>query len=403
MKSVQEPVEANWWFVTAGMLTVAAVFVLAIVVSWQTIPQWQFIGLVLIMAGFFALQARLMMGGEMTPNGYRLIFGVLTLLAIPPFFWVPNSSGYMPILFVLVISQSYFMFDTREAVYWTFGLLVVIAVMLLMSSDVTSSLFSAVLYAGVTIFLATTMLALKREQESRAITERLLRELEDANTQLREYAARVQELAVAEERTRLAREIHDSLGHHLTVLSVQLQAAGKLVERDPARAVQEIENARNVVSVALRDVRQSVGALRDNSATELRPAQALPELVKNFGAATGIETKYHAENFSAADALAPAQAFTIYRAVQEGLTNAQKHGQPGHIDVTVENEKSLLRVVVRDDGAAQPQTETHGSGFGLMGLRERVQLLGGTLNAAPCSDGGFELRVELPIESLAVD
>src|SRR5262249_1240656 len=152
---------------------------------------------------------------------------------------------------------------------------------------------------------------------------------------------------------------------------------------------EEIEQARGVVAQALADVRQSVSALRESSEVELHPAEALPRLVRTFGEATGILAEYHAERFDAADLLSPAQALTLYRAVQEGLTNAQKHAHASHVDVSVEQDNSTVRLCVADNGTGNGNPSTSLAGFGLIGLRERVELLGGTLTAAPGKQGGF--------------
>lgn len=298
---------------------------------------------------------------------------------------------------MVLVAQAFFTFSPRQALAWGIALLLEMFALLFVKTAPLDALLNGFLYVGVTSFVWGIGSALRREQTARAESQRLAGALEHANAQLRESAARAQELAVAQERTHLAREIHDSLGHHLTVLSVQLQAASKLIERDPKRAAEEIEQARSVVAQALADVRQSVSALRDSSNVELHPAQAIPRLVHSFGQATGILAEYHAEHFNAADSLSPAQALTLYRAVQEGLTNAQKHAHASHIDVMVEQDNSTVCLSVIDNGTAHGASDASPSGFGLIGLRERVELLGGTFSAAPGTNGGFELRIAFPL------
>jgi signal transduction histidine kinase len=279
--------------------------------------------------------------------------------------------------------------------YWGAGYLVAIFAFLLVTSPLLEAILSGMLYAGIFAFMWAVARALQREQIARAESQRLAAELENANAQLREYAARAQALAIAQERTRMAREIHDSLGHHLTVLSVQLQAAQKLMEREPARAREQIATARGVVAQALEDVRQSVNALRQVSEPENNSIESLPALVRDFASATGIATDYHAENF-APEKLSPAQALTIYRTVQEGLTNAQKHAHATRIEVRITQRAEQVTVLVTDDGTGGDANTL--PGYGLLGLRERVALLGGAFDAGPRAERGFALRVELPLQ-----
>ena len=227
-------------------------------------------------------------------------------------------------------------------------------------------------------------------------TERLLAELREANAALAEAAVRERELAAAEERVHLAREIHDGLGHHLTVLNVQLQAAARLIERDPERAAQTVALCRQEAQAALAEVRRSVAAMRRSPLDGRRLEDALAALVEDFDRASPLAAQFALRGEPAE--LPPAAAMTLYRAAQEGLTNAQKHARAGSVRVELRFAEGSAAVLVRDDGATTPAEALPPSGgFGLAGLRERAQQLGGTLRAGPGGEGrGFQLELEVP-------
>lgn len=245
------------------------------------------------------------------------------------------------------------------------------------------------LTAGVVFSMVFTKVAV-RENIARAEVERLNLELATANRKLREYAAQVQELAVANERNRLAREIHDSLGHYLTVINVQLEAAGQVFEHDPQKAVAAVRKAQTLAQEGLTDIRRSVAALR-SAPLDNRP---LPKAIENLVAelqASGMVAQFHLEG-DLPD-LSPQVELTLYRAAQEALNNVRKHAHASRVDVVLTAMPDRLRIVVSDNGVGGKRTD---GGFGLLGVRERVKLLGGTFVAQPLSNGGFEFAVEVP-------
>ncbi|GAB4433355.1 MAG: sensor histidine kinase [Chloroflexi bacterium OHK40] len=245
------------------------------------------------------------------------------------------------------------------------------------------------------IFTALFARVLKIIQQQNERAEGLLAELRAANAALAAASAREKELAAAEERVRLAREIHDGLGHHLTVLNVQLQAAAQLIELDPERAAETVALCRQEARAALEEVRQSVATLRRSPLDGRELPEALAALVADFDRASPLEARF--EVLGTPFALAPAVAMTLYRAAQEGLTNAQKHAGTGEVHVELAFGEATATVRVRDSGSAQAGTPTTpGGGFGIAGLRERAAQLGGRLGAGPASGGGFLLELEVP-------
>lgn len=206
-----------------------------------------------------------------------------------------------------------------------------------------------------------------------------------AREQLRAYAQQVERLAAAQERNRVARDIHDSLGHSLTVVQMQVKAARAVLGRDPARADAVLEKAQQQAEEALAAVRRSVSSLRDP-----RPAVPLPEALRALAeeaSAAGVPTSL--DIAGAARPLATAAEESLYRAAQEGLTNVRKHARASSARLVLDyTGPAAVRLEVRDDGVGIANVD---SGFGLLGVRERAALAGGKVTIH-----GSTLSVEVP-------
>jgi signal transduction histidine kinase len=228
---------------------------------------------------------------------------------------------------------------------------------------------------------------------SQAMTnaERARAELGEANRQLRDYAAQSEELATVRERNRIAREIHDGLGHYLTTIHMQIQAARGILATDPARADQTLAKAQQLSQEALGDVRRSVSALRTVPAERRSLLAALNELA-DAAKAAGLPTTITV--LGSERPLDLLEEHALYRAAQEGLTNARKHAQAAGATLTLDfGDARMVRLTVADDGRG---TSTTDGGFGLLGLRERVQLVGGSLTLRTAPGAGLALIVEVP-------
>lgn len=203
-------------------------------------------------------------------------------------------------------------------------------------------------------------------------------------------------LAVSEERLRFARDLHDLLGHSLSVVVLKSELAGRLVETDPARAGREVGDIEAVARQSLVEVRQAVAGYREQSlATEL-------ETARTSLSAAGIDVVVRADG----PALPPASDALLGWAVREGTTNVLWHSRAGRCEVELRHGDGTVTLEVRDDGvgksggqdvhAAAPGAGS-GSGYGLRGLTERVEQGGGTVESGPRPGGGFRLCVHLPV------
>jgi signal transduction histidine kinase len=217
----------------------------------------------------------------------------------------------------------------------------------------------------------------------------LLRERR-ARQQARRYATQVEELAVTGERNRIAREIHDSVGHYLTVVHVQIEAARAIASADPARADECLVRAQELSREGLSELRRSVAMLRVSSTTERPFAIALAGLVEECERG-GLDASLTIHG--APRALAPAVEFTLYRVAQEALTNVKRHACAAHARCTLGYDEHEVRLRIEDDGVGAVRVE---DGFGLLGLRERVQSAGGTVALDTAAGRGFAIEVRVP-------
>lgn len=209
--------------------------------------------------------------------------------------------------------------------------------------------------------------------------------------QLAEYAAQAEELATLRERNRLAREIHDNLGHYLTVVNMQIEAALALLETDTARTRETLLKAQALTKDGLAEIRRSITALRASPIENRTLPEAIRLLVdEHRGAGHAGEFTVQGTIRTASEAI----EMTLYRAVQEALTNIRKHAKAKHTEVVLDyRAENMIVVTVRDDGVGSGQAD---GGFGLLGLRERVQLLNGQLTIQTKEGQGFRLQVEVP-------
>ena len=237
--------------------------------------------------------------------------------------------------------------------------------------------------------------ALGRVARGRA---RLTAELTARTEQLERERGERERDAVARERVRIARELHDVVAHSVSVMVVQAGAARRVLDRDPDASVGALGAVEATGREALTEMRRLLGVLRpDGQDADHSPQPSLERLAALVARSrdAGLEVEFSVEG--EAGPLAPGVDLTAFRLVQEGLTNALKHGGPGQARVTLRWSPELLEVEVANRIAAADGAGLAGSGHGLVGMRERVALCGGELRAGPVGRG-FVVRARLPRE-----
>jgi signal transduction histidine kinase len=257
--------------------------------------------------------------------------------------------------------------------------------------DWSSALINGITLSVVILFIAWFAQLRLNEQQARERVEMLMVNLETANAQLAAYATQAEELAMIQERNRLAREIHDSLGHTLTIVNVQIEAAKVVMLSDPERALDSLNKAQKFARKGLTQVRESVASLRESPVSNQPLSEAIRPLVKEAHS-TGIVTEF--KIVGEPQTLENKVALALYRAAQEGLTNVCKHARASRVDILLDYQPNQVRLELKDNGVGA--TETTG-GFGLLGIQERMQLLGGKLEIHTAAGKGFGLVASVPV------
>jgi signal transduction histidine kinase len=292
-----------------------------------------------------------------------------------------GEAGFGATLLVMVlVSQSMLLLPLPAA-----ALVVVLLPFFHLGMTLVDGLANGLPLFGAAVFTAVVTELLRRERRARS-------DLAVAHERLREYAAQAEELATIQERNRLARDIHDGLGHHLTVVQMQIQAARAVLGADPEKSDAVLAQAQQQATEALAEVRRSVAALREVR-TRMPLSEALKELTEETSAA-GVPTGLEIDG--TVRALPPEVEEALYRTAQEGLTNVRKHAAAGSAGVVLDYaDPTTVRLEVRDDGRGLPGDVTE-TGFGLLGLTERAVRLGGRLDISSVPGQGTTLLVEVP-------
>jgi signal transduction histidine kinase len=222
-------------------------------------------------------------------------------------------------------------------------------------------------------------------------------EAEDRAVRAEQERAVATRIAVAEERARIARELHDVVAHAVSVMVLQVGAVRHRLPQSLTEDKEALTDVEKAGRAALAEMRRLLGALHDGEDVERAPQpglDSLDDLVEQVGKA-GLPVRLQVEG----DAVPLPRAIDLsaYRIVQEGLTNSLKHANASRADVTVRYGKEDLELLVRDDGVGTSNAD--GLGHGLVGIRERVKIYGGEMSARPGQEGGFVLNARLPLES----
>ena len=302
-------------------------------------------------------------------------------------FSIRKRAGYV-IFFCLVyyLLESAFLKDlmnvTDISVYWSYyrkdtqDLLI----------EVTSILHLINIFMFI-LYMVTSLLAQMNEKEQ---ILKLNEELTSANEQLERYAFEAERMAETRERNRLAREIHDTLGHSLTGIITGVEACIMLMDIAPEATKEQMRAIAEVARKGVNDVRASVKALRPDMLETLAIGEALKKLIDDTSRSTGVKIDYQCD--TSLDGLGQDEEEVVYRVVQESMTNAIRHGNASRIRIHIRREDNHLLIEIRDNGSGGKDIK---EGFGLNHMRERLEMLGGTLSYS--GEDGFRIEAALPI------
>ncbi|QJW36399.1 sensor histidine kinase [Cellulosimicrobium protaetiae] len=339
-----------------------------------TVPLGAWLG---VFAAFVLVTVGIALGpGFATPRAYTLLGAQVVLVAT--LVLTAPGAGWLPILLVVVSALSVYVAPVRVVAVVVAVNTVVAGAAVGLRGSVTDALLTATIYLLLQVASVGSTLALQRER-------RMREQLAVAHVELRAAAVLRDESTRSDERLRIARELHDVLGHQLTVLALELETAS---HHDGDQAREHVVRAKGVARELLGDVRATVGELR-RQAPSLQ--ESLGSLVERV---TVPRVRVVVDDGVTVD---EEQTVVLVRVVQEALTNAIRHAEATVLDVAVTAEEGRVLLVAQDDGWGAARVEP---GNGLRGIEERVRAAGGTVRLDGRS--GFRVEVELALEHRAV-
>ena len=305
-----------------------------------------------------------------------LLLAMTTLAAIGLGFY--SETGLGSVLLMVAACVLPWLLPLRLGIVWLLGaqLAVVPMFMLGLHFPLVEALMQSMLYAGFSGFVFITSLVALQQSQAREEQRRL-------NAELRSTRALLAESARVNERTRISRELHDLLGHHLTALSLNLEVAGHLSD---GRVKEHVQQAHTLARLLLTDVREAVSQLRESGAIDLGAAlRPLAENVPKLAIHMDIQQPLTLED--------PERAHVLLRCAQEAITNAVRHADARNLWLNAVNDGNRITLQVRDDGSG---TDQLAAGNGLQGMRERLRQFGGRLEIQTSAGSGFQLTMTLP-------
>lgn len=375
-----------------SFLTLAGVTAYGLLETNRIILRWLALGLLITMG---VLQSRYP-AQDGSSHSQRLAAVLLTLQTILILILVQTTGIFSFLFLFFLLSATTMLYNPlRHGFLWLAAFILLTGWFLVRSNDWEDGLLDLIMYASGYLFLGILVNALFQARMAQQHNIRLLFELQAKNQQLEEFAQQVETLAAVEERNRLAREMHDTLGHRLTTAAVQLEAIQRLAESDPARASDMAGEVRQQVREALTELRQTVGRLREPVELELSLPQALRRLASGFQKATGLPIHVQLPEIDCP--ISDAQRLALFRAAQEGLTNIQRHAQARQAWLQLECPADRIILRIEDDGTGL-HPEPDSPGFGIRGLRERASQLGGEVSLSARPVGGAILSLSLPVQ-----
>ncbi|WP_432362862.1 sensor histidine kinase [Sporosarcina sp. UB5] len=324
-------------------------------------------------------------------------------IIISGFGFLFSESSYLYLIFFGVLSTTVFLlYDQKKLLGLFSGLFFAVWIMISLQIYVKTGSFSisSNIVNGMFVFYGALVGSLIRNfrnaKETISVQYGQLNEshiaLQKAHRQLREYAEQVEQLTVIRERNEIAREIHDTVGHKMTALVVQLQVAREMAERDAERAKEVIAICEQLTRDSLHELRVSVRTLQeDDKGIEFH--EVLQELLDDFSTLTQMETRLLLNGEASAIPLSLQP--TIKRVVQEGLTNAKKHGNARTCLVEINEDENGIRLKIKDDGVGQKNIHPN---FGLINMKERVEEHGGSFAIRSEEGEGFEIYITFPYQ-----
>lgn len=324
-------------------------------------------------------------------TGLILVILADTMKYFPQSKWRFPFAVFICLVYLLTdygLLSAYFDVIPFEAYLGYYGADARSAIVVIKNICVSLNIFLFLLYMILLVRMQTSEKEriLNLNEELNAVNE----ELRQANVQLAEYASEAEKMVETRERNRLAREIHDTLGHALTGIITGLEACMAIMDVAPEATKLQLKAIADVARQGMTDVRRSVKALRPDALEKLPLEKALANTVEEMRSATGAEITYHCT--AALKGFNEDEEDVIYRIVQESITNAIRHGEATKIAIDISRKYQMLTIHIQDNGIGCQEIT---KGFGLHHMEERISLLNGTLSYS--GGNGFLIEAQIPI------
>lgn len=304
-----------------------------------------------------------------------------------------NNLGITVGLFPGLIGLSVGAYRSWRAVLPVFYILAlaILAAMLILETTSISIWLSGIIPTSIFVIIYVSLY--NRQTAAREEAQQLATELEAANRQLAEYAARVEDLTIANERQRMARELHDTLSQGLAGLILQLEAADAQLGRErPEKARLIVRQSMQQARQTLAEARRAISDLRENHSVELGDALRLE--ISRFESATGIPCAFHADS---TPLIPDPVKEALIRAASEALTNIARHALASQASLSLAGSEGQLTLEITDNGQGFDPARVPSGHYGLLGIQERIRLLGGQLTIASAPGQGTHLLIQIPL------
>jgi signal transduction histidine kinase len=355
----------------------------------------------LILIGFGLMGLRLPTGR----TGNKVLYTVMELVLLVVTFWLDRRTGFFPLLGLIIVIRSCLIFQQAGRLLVA-GLVFIASLLMLFlgmpqpprrprpgipseaiaNTILTLNINTAITFGLTLLFILLLVNALLAERQSRE-------KLSLANEQLRQYALRIEDQATLQERNRIAREIHDALGHALTAQSIQLENALLFLPPNAEKTKSFLRESQRLGAKALQEVRRSIATLRSNPLQGRSLEDAMAASVAEFQSTTGIAPNY---TLQLSQPIPSEISTALYRILQESLTNISKHSAATEVSIHLQQRRDSIHLQIADDGQGfDPERNT--TGFGLQGMRERTTALGGQFLLSSQPGQGCRINVSIPL------
>lgn len=349
------------------------------------------VGILLLFGLLMGLEPLLTYDAPVRSHIYLLVQLLLIIAAMLMFF----ELDFFAILLLPLTGQATFLFSRRTAALWITVFMLANLLGQLHQFGWPGALPFAFLYTAAILFVAAFSLITLGAEAARRRSEALLGELQEAHEQLRAYAGQAEELAVAQERNRLARELHDSVAQTLYGLTLQSEAAArKLAAGQLEKVADDLQFFRSSAQQTLQETRLLIFELRPSILDEVGLAAALRARLDAVEGRSGIACRLDLEDVEGLPS--PAET-ALYRIALEALNNVLKHAQARNVTLSLSSPGKTVCLEIADDGVGFDLESGAQQGYGLQGMRERAEQLGGSLTVQSVRDEGTRVIVEMPL------